>query len=87
MKKEPEQHPQQLSPTKDNDMTDSVARNEDELEEELPLSEVEVMQQRIVNLESCIAKMAHYNGGNNPKICREFGIEPWSPDKKSMTKY
>lgn len=50
-------------------------------------SKTEVLESRINNLEACIAKMAHYNGGNNQKICREFGIELWTPDKKSMSKH
>jgi len=51
------------------------------------ISKYDVLNERIAKLEACIGKMAHFNGGNNPKICKEFGVEVWNPDQKSMTKY
>ena len=77
-KKEQEQT-KQSSSTKDNDMIEQDTEHQH--------SEIEILAKRVIALEGCIAKMAHYNGGNNPKICREHGIVPWSPDKAAMTKY
>lgn len=42
---------------------------------------------RVTNLEKCIAKMAHYTGGNNPRICKEFGIENYEVKLKDMSKF
>lgn len=42
---------------------------------------------RVETLEAIIAKMAHYNGGNSPKICLEHGLEPYQPNKKDMHRF
>lgn len=46
------------------------------LENEGPATEPNTadLLDRIENLEKCLSKMAHYNGGNNPRILKEFGI-------------
>ena len=51
---------------------------------ETRIAELEASNQA---LKAIIGKMAHYQGGNIPKICAEFGIQVWTPDMKSMTKY
>ena len=48
--------------------------------------EIEALKERIDRLERCIGKMAHYNGGNNGKICKEFAIPQWTPERKDMTR-
>lgn len=42
--------------------------------------------ERIKNLECCIAKMAHYNGGANERILREHGINPYLLQQKDMSR-
>ena len=51
---------------------------------ELRITELEANQAALLSI---IGKMAHYVGGNIPKICREFGVEVWTPDMNSMNKY
>ena len=48
------------------------------------IAELEANQEALL---SVIGKMAHFVGGNIPKICTEFGVEVWQPDMKSMAKY
>ncbi len=43
------------------------------------------LEERIERLELVIAKLTHYNG--TQAILREFGLEPWTPSKKDMSKY
>ena len=42
---------------------------------------------KVENIEKCLAKMAHYQGGAIPRVLREFGLAEWSPDKSDMKKY
>jgi len=41
---------------------------------------------RIERLEQCIAKMAHFNGGANERILREFGIDTYTLKAKDMSR-
>lgn len=43
--------------------------------------------ERTDNIEKCIAKMAHYNGGNGSRICKEFGIEVYEVKLKDMSRF
>lgn len=52
-----------------------------------PKVDVEALQKRVDALEGFVAKMAHWQGGNIPKIAREFGIEPYDPQKKDMARF
>lgn len=44
-----------------------------------------ILEQRIKNLEDCIAKMAHMTG--QERVINEFGIEKWTPSKNDMKKF
>ena len=46
---------------------------------------IDLLEKNNSVLKECIAKMAHYNG--NEAILRQFGIEPWKPDKSDMTRW
>ncbi len=46
-----------------------------------------VFNTKLENIEKCIAKMAHYNGGNSPRICTEFGIEEYKVKLKDMSRF
>lgn len=52
-----------------------------------PKAKKETLEDRVKRLEEVICKMAHYNGGNNPRICREAGLEPYQPNKKDMGRF
>lgn len=44
-------------------------------------------EERLVNIENCLAKMAHYNGGNNLRILKEFKIEEYKVQPKDMSRF
>lgn len=48
------------------------------------ISQEATLLNRIDNLEKCLAKMAHYNGGNNQRILKEFGIELYTLTKSDF---
>ncbi len=62
----------------------TITRTNPDLENEVANKN---LSQRITNIEKCIAKMAHYNGGNSPRICKEFGIENYEVKLKDMSKF
>lgn len=41
--------------------------------------------QKVDKLEACVAKLAHYSGGN--RILDEHSISRWEPQKQDMSKY
>lgn len=43
------------------------------------------LEQRVTRMEQLLSKLAHYNG--TQAIIREFGLEPWTPGKKDMSKF
>lgn len=52
-----------------------------------PGQNIDELVKRLDNLEKIVAKFAHFGGGSFGTICREFGIEPYSPNKKDMSKW
>jgi hypothetical protein len=41
---------------------------------------------RVLSLELCIAKMAHFNGGANQRILSEYDIKPYDLTNKDKTR-
>ena len=49
-------------------------------------AQTKTTEERVQKLEELIARMAHYNGTSN-QLLIEYGIEPWTPQKKHMSKH
>lgn len=43
------------------------------------------LEERIVNMEKCLSKMAHMTG--QQRVLDEFGIDRWELQKKDMSKF
>lgn len=73
-----------LNEIKNNELNEEI--NELSSTEYLPNTNIR-FNTKLENIEKCIAKMAHYNGGNSPRICREFGIAEYKVKLKDMSKF
>lgn len=51
------------------------------------IEEFNAMKDRVANLEEFLGKMAHWQGGNIPKLCAEFGIKVYNPQLKDMSRH
>ena len=70
-----------LDEEKQKELVDSIKANKDAVK----IDEQEPKLSREDKLEKALAKLACMTG--NRSICIEFGIEPWDPTKKDMSKY
>lgn len=70
-----------LDEEKQKELVDSIKANKDAVN----IQEKEPELSREERLEKALAKLACMTG--NRAICLEFGLEPWDPSKKDMSKY
>ncbi len=48
---------------------------------------VTTLENKIDRLEAFLGKMAHWQGGNIPKLCAEFDIKVYNPQLKDMSRH
>lgn len=51
------------------------------------IEEFNAIKKRLAELEEFLGKMAHYQGGNIPKLCVEFGIKVYEVQLKDMSRH
>lgn len=70
-----------LDEEKQKELVEAIKANKDAVK--IEEAEPELTREQV--LEKALAKLACMTG--NRSICIEFGIEPWDPQKKDMSKY
>lgn len=70
-----------LDEEKQKELVDSIKANKDAVK--IDKQESELTREEV--LEKALAKLCCMTG--NRSICLEFGLEPWDPTKKDMSKY